>query len=172
MTDEELEKLGRVAREMVDSSAQPLASAILGLLERLRKAEDARDEMDSARALMAERARRAEEAARWNEARAKERNDFAERLNRAEERAKAAEAQVAELVREGRKVSLNRDDTVDMLGRVRAERDAFKERAEVTEARVRELDKACAAAHKELFLGGGSQESATAAESILAATLP
>lgn len=52
------------------------------------------------------------------------------------ERLKKAEAQVTELVREGRKVSLNRDDAVDMLGRVRAERDELNRKLADLERKV------------------------------------
>ncbi len=44
-------------------------------------------------------------------------------------------------------------------------------RAKAAEARVKELDDACRKAHRELFLGGGSTESTSAAESILSATI-
>ncbi|WP_163869623.1 hypothetical protein [Myxococcus eversor] len=77
------------------------------------------DEMDSARAQQAERALRAEESAKFNEARAAERNHFAARLNTAEH---------------------ERDDARGAMRLAAEERDRLAERVATLEREVRAQD--------------------------------
>lgn len=97
---EELKRLAQAAAEDVGllaparlefrSKIDP--AAVLALIERVERAEAQTEERDSARALQADRARNAEREARFNAARADDRNDFARRLMEAEARVSKLEA--------------------------------------------------------------------------------